>query len=133
MRTLPRPPVALQDAAVDLRSVTRLFGAAPALVRVDLSIERGGGRPAGTEQAGMHAASDRRDGALADLRWRIGARFDLAADAKSVGVRSPHPPNAPVRKLSARENLELFLNLGISRVRVGGARTLALDDVADNA
>ena len=41
MRTLPRPPVALQDAAVDLRSVTRLFGAAPALVRVDLSIERG--------------------------------------------------------------------------------------------
>mgnify|MGYP003407991443 CR=1 FL=1 len=41
MRTLPRPPVALQDAAVALRSVTRLFGAAPALVRVDLSIERG--------------------------------------------------------------------------------------------
>src|SRR4030095_590190 len=41
MRTLPRSPIGLKDAAVDLRGVTRLFGAAPALVRVDLAIERG--------------------------------------------------------------------------------------------
>jgi len=40
MRTLRRSPTSLKDAAVELRGVTRLFGAAPALVRVDLAIER---------------------------------------------------------------------------------------------
>ena len=41
MRTLPRPSTTSHAAAVDLRGVTRLFGAAPAIVRVDLSIEPG--------------------------------------------------------------------------------------------
>jgi len=41
MRTLPDPSVRVRDTAVDLRSVTRLFGTVPAVVRVDLSIDRG--------------------------------------------------------------------------------------------
>lgn len=41
MRTLPPSSIGLLDAAVDLRGVTRLFGPVPALVRVDLSVERG--------------------------------------------------------------------------------------------
>ena len=41
MRTLPRTPAQVRDAAVELRGVTRLFGSSPALVRVDLSIQRG--------------------------------------------------------------------------------------------
>src|SRR5262245_52031854 len=40
MRTLPRTPTDVR-AAVELRGVTRLFGASPALVRIDLSIGRG--------------------------------------------------------------------------------------------
>jgi heme ABC exporter ATP-binding subunit CcmA len=41
MRTLPRPAVTSRAPAVELRGVTRLFGPAPAIVRVDLSIEPG--------------------------------------------------------------------------------------------
>ena len=41
MRTLSRQDVGLREAAVDLRGVTRLFGEVPAVVRVNLAIERG--------------------------------------------------------------------------------------------
>ena len=43
MRALPRheAPTRAATAAIELRSVTRLFGAVPALVRADLRVERG--------------------------------------------------------------------------------------------
>jgi len=137
MRTLPRPPVALQDAAVDLRGVTRLFGAAPALVRVDLSIERG-------ETVVLRGPN----GSGKSTLLRIVATalsptygggsvlgFDLATEREEIRRRSElltHPTRL-YEELSARENLELFADLlGINRVRVGEAlERVALDDVAD--
>jgi len=137
MRTLPRSPVALQDAAVDLRGVTRMFGAAPALVRVDLSIERG-------EAVVLRGPN----GAGKSTLLRIVATalsptygggsvlgFDLATGREEIRRRSELLTHRTrlYEELSARENLELFADLlGISRVRVGEAlERVALDDVAD--
>jgi heme exporter protein A len=137
MRTLPRSPVALQDAAVDLRGVTRLFGAAPALVRVDLSIERG-------EAVVLRGPN----GAGKSTLLRIVATalsptygggsvlgFDLATGREEIRRRSELLTHRTrlYEELSARENLELLADLlGISRVRVGEAlERVALDDVAD--
>ena len=137
MRTLPRSPVALRDAAVDLRGVTRLFGAAPALVRVDLSIERG-------EAVVLRGPN----GAGKSTLLRIVATalsptygggsvlgFDLATGREEIRRRSELLTHRTrlYEELSARENLELFADLlGISRVRVGEAlERVALDDVAD--
>ena len=137
MRTLPRSPVALQDAAVDLRGVTRLFGAAPALVRVDLSIERG-------EAVVLRGPN----GAGKSTLLRIVATalsptygggsvlgFDLATGREEIRRRSELLTHRTrlYEELSARENLELFADLlGISRVRVGEAlERVALADVAD--
>jgi heme ABC exporter ATP-binding subunit CcmA len=137
MRTLPRSPVALQDAAVDLRGVTRLFGAAPALVRVDLSIERG-------EAVVLRGPN----GAGKSTLLRIVATalsptygggsvlgFDLATEREEIRQRSELLTHRTrlYEELSARENLELFADLlGISRVRIGEAlERVALDDVAD--
>ena len=137
MRTLPRPPVALKDAAVDLRGVTRLFGEAPALVRVDLSIERG-------ETVVLRGPN----GAGKSTLLRIVATalsptygggsvlgFDLATEREEIRRRSELLTHRTrlYEELSARENLELFADLlGISRVRVGEAlERVALDDVAE--
>jgi len=137
MRTLPRSPVALQDAAVDLRGVTRLFGAAPALVRVDLSIERG-------ETVVLRGPN----GSGKSTLLRIVATalsptygggsvlgFDLATGREEIRRRSELLTHRTrlYEELSARENLELFADLlGISRVRVGEAlERVALADVAD--
>ena len=137
MRTLPRSPVGLQDAAVDLRGVTRLFGAAPALVRVDLSIERG-------ETVVLRGPN----GAGKSTLLRVIATalsptygggsvlgFDLATDRAEIRRRSDLLTHRTrlYEELSARENLELFADLlGISRDRVQGAlERLALAEVAD--
>jgi heme ABC exporter ATP-binding subunit CcmA len=137
MRTLPRSPVALQDAAVDLRGVSRLFGAAPALVRVDLSIERG-------ETVVLRGPN----GSGKSTLLRIVATalsptygggsvlgFDLATEREEIRRRSELLTHRTrlYEELSARENLELFADLlGINRVRVGEAlERVALDDVAD--
>jgi len=137
MHTLPRSHVALQDAAVDLRGVSRLFGAAPALVRVDLSIERG-------EAVVLRGPN----GAGKSTLLRIVATalsptygggsvlgFDLATEREEIRRRSELLTHRTrlYEELSARENLELFADLlGISRDRVGEAlERVALADVAD--
>ena len=137
MRTVPRSPVGLQDAAVDLRGVTRLFGAAPALVRVDLSIERG-------ETVVLRGPN----GAGKSTLLRIVATalsptygggsvlgFDLATDREEIRRRSELLTHRTrlYEELSARENLELFADLlRISRDRVQEAlERVALADVAD--
>jgi ABC-type multidrug transport system ATPase subunit len=137
MRTLPRSPVALRDAAVDLRGVSRLFGAAPALVRVDLSIERG-------EAVVLRGPN----GAGKSTLLRIVATalsptygggsvlgFDLATEREEIRRRSELLTHRTrlYEELSARENLELLADLlGITRERVGEAlERVALADVAD--
>ena len=137
MRTLPRSPIDLRDAAVDLRGVTRLFGAAPALVRVDLSIERG-------ETVVLRGPN----GAGKSTLLRIVATalsptygggsvlgFDLATDREEIRRRSELLTHRTrlYEELSARENLELFADLlRISRDRVQEAlERVALTDVAD--
>ena len=137
MHTLPRSHVALQDAAVDLRGVSRLFGAAPALVRVDLSIERG-------EAVVLRGPN----GAGKSTLLRIVATalsptygggsvlgFDLATEREEIRRRSELLTHRTrlYEELSARENLELFADLlGITRDRVGEAlERVALADVAD--
>lgn len=136
MRTLSRSPVGLRDAAVDLRGVTRLFGAAPALVRVDLSIERG-------ETVVLRGPN----GAGKSTLLRIVATalsptygggsvlgFDLATAREEIRRRSELLTHRTrlYEELSARENLELFADLlGISRDRVQEAlERVALADVA---
>lgn len=137
MRTLPRSPIDLRDAAVDLRGVTRLFGAAPALVRVNLSIERG-------ETVVLRGPN----GAGKSTLLRIVATalsptygggsvlgFDLATDREEIRRRSELLTHRTrlYEELSARENLDLFADLlRISRDRVQEALDrVALADVAD--
>ena len=137
MRTLPRSHVAVQDAAVDLRGVSRLFGAAPALVRVDLSIERG-------EAVVLRGPN----GAGKSTLLRIVATalsptygggsvlgFDLATEREEIRRRSELLTHRTrlYEELSARENLELFADLlGITRDRVEEAvERVGLADVAD--
>jgi heme ABC exporter ATP-binding subunit CcmA len=137
MRTLPRSPVGLRDAAVDLRGVTRLFGAAPALVRVDLSIQRG-------ETVVLRGPN----GSGKSTLLRIVATalsptygggsvlgFDLATGREEIRRRSELLTHRTrlYEELSARENLELIADLlGIHRARVHEAlERVALVDVAD--
>jgi heme ABC exporter ATP-binding subunit CcmA len=137
MRTLPRSPVGLKDAAVELRGVTRLFGAAPALVRVDLAIERGeavvlrGPNGAGkstllrivaTALSPTYGGGSVLGFDLADAREEIRRRSELLTHRTRL-----------YEELTARENLELFADLlGIHRDLVQGAlERVALADVAD--
>jgi heme exporter protein A len=137
MRTLPRSPVGLKDAAVDLRGVTRLFGAAPALVRVDLAIERGeavvlrGPNGAGkstllrivaTALSPTYGGGSVLGFDLADAREEIRRRSELLTHRTRL-----------YEELTARENLELFADLlGIHHDVVQGAlERVALADVAD--
>ena len=137
MRTLPRSPVALQDAAVDLRGVTRLFGAAPALVRVDLSIERGEAVVLRGPNGSGKSTLLRIVATALSPTYGGGSvlGFDLATGREEIRRRSELLTHRTrlYEELSARENLELFADLlGISRVRVGEAlERVALDDVAD--
>ena len=137
MRTLPRSPIGLKDAAVDLRGVTRLFGAAPALVRVDLAIERG-------EAVVLRGPN----GAGKSTLLRIVATalsptygggsvlgFDLAEDREQIRRRSELLTHRTrlYEELTARENLELMADLlGIAHDRVQEAlERVAIADVAD--
>ena len=137
MRTLPRSPVGLKDAAVDLRAVTRLFGPAPALVRVDLAIERG-------EVVVLRGPN----GAGKSTLLRIVATalsptygggsvlgFDLVTEREEIRRRSELLTHRTrlYEELTARENLELFADLlGIPDDRVREAlERVALADVAD--
>ena len=137
MRTLPRSPIGLKDAAVDLRGVTRLFGAAPALVRVDLAIERG-------EAVVLRGPN----GAGKSTLLRIVATalsptygggsvlgFDLAEDREQIRRRSELLTHRTrlYEELTARENLELIADLlGIAHDRVQEAlERVAIADVAD--
>lgn len=137
MRTLPRSPIGLKDAAVDLRGVTRLFGAAPALVRVDLAIERGeavvlrGPNGAGkstllrivaTALSPTYGGGSVLGFDLADAREEIRRRSELLTHRTRL-----------YEELTARENLELFADLlGIHHDLVHGAlERVALVDVAD--
>ena len=137
MRTLPRSPVALQDAAVDLRGVTRLFGAAPALVRVDLSIERGEAVVLRGPNGSGKSTLLRIVATALSPTYGGGSvlGFDLATGREEIRRRSELLTHRTrlYEELSARENLELFADLlGISRVRVGEAlERVALADVAD--
>ena len=137
MRTLPRSPIGLKDAAVDLRGVTRLFGAAPALVRVDLAIERG-------EAVVLRGPN----GAGKSTLLRIVATalsptygggsvlgFDLVEDREQIRRRSELLTHRTrlYEELTARENLELIADLlGIAHDRVQEAlERVAIADVAD--
>jgi heme ABC exporter ATP-binding subunit CcmA len=137
MRTLRRSPTGLKDAAVELRGVTRLFGAAPALVRVDLAIERG-------EAVVLRGPN----GAGKSTLLRIVATalsptygggsvlgFDLAEAPEEIRRRSELLTHRTrlYEELTARENLELFADLlGIDHDLVHGAlERMALADVAD--
>jgi heme exporter protein A len=137
MRTLPRSPIGLKDAAVDLRGVTRLFGAAPALVRVDLAIERGeavvlrGPNGAGkstllrivaTALSPTYGGGSVLGFDLADAREEIRRRSELLTHRTRL-----------YEELTARENLELIADLlGIHHDLVQGAlERVALADVAD--
>ena len=126
MRTLPHPSVGVRDAAVDLHGVTRLFGAAPAVVRVDLSIERG-------EAVVLRGPN----GAGKSTLLRIIATslsptygggsvlgFDLAAQREEIRSRCELLTHRTrlYEELTARENLHLFADLlGTSRDRADRA------------
>ncbi|MCI0632876.1 MAG: ABC transporter ATP-binding protein [Actinobacteria bacterium] len=126
MRTLPHPAVAVRDTAVDLHGVTRLFGAAPAVVRVDLSIERG-------EAVVLRGPN----GAGKSTLLRIVATslsptygggsvlgFDLVAQREEIRSRCELLTHRTrlYEDLTARENLRLFTDLlGTSRDRADRA------------
>jgi ABC-type multidrug transport system ATPase subunit len=137
MRTLPSSSIGLKDAAVDLRGVTRLFGAAPALVRVDLAIERG-------EAVVLRGPN----GAGKSTLLRIVATalsptygggsvlgFDLAEDREQIRRRSELLTHRTrlYEELTARENLELIADLlDIPHDRVQEAlERVAIADVAE--
>jgi heme exporter protein A len=126
MRTLPRANVDLRETAVDLRGVTRLFGQVAAVVRVDLSIERG-------ETVVLRGAN----GAGKSTLLRIVATslsptygggavlgFDLASQREEIRRRCELLTHRTrlYEELTARENLELFADLlGLDRRRVDDA------------
>jgi len=137
MRTLPRTPTQVRDAAVELRGVTRLFGSSPALVRVDLSIERG-------EAVVLRGPN----GAGKSTLLRIVATalsptygggsvlgFDLATQREEIRRRCELLTHRTrlYEELTARENLELFARLlGIADERVRDAlERVGLTDAAD--
>jgi heme ABC exporter ATP-binding subunit CcmA len=137
MRTLPRTPTNVRDAAVELRGVTRLFGSSPALVRVDLSIQRG-------EAVVLRGPN----GAGKSTLLRIVATalsptygggsvlgFDLATEREEIRRRCELLTHRTrlYEELTARENLELFARLlNIPSIRVQEAlERVALADTAD--
>ena len=137
MRTLPRTPTHVRDAAVELRGVTRLFGSSPALVRVDLSIERG-------EAVVLRGPN----GAGKSTLLRVVATalsptygggsvlgFDLATEREEIRRRCELLTHRTrlYEELTARENLELFARLlGIPNARVADTlERVALADAAD--
>ena len=136
MRTLPRTPTGRKDAAVRLRGVTRLFGASPALVRVDLSIERG-------EAVVLRGPN----GAGKSTLLRVVATalsptygggsvlgFDLATEREEIRRRCELLTHRTrlYEELTARENLALFARLlGIPEARVDEAlERVGLGDAA---
>ena len=136
MRTLPRTPPRVRDAAVELRGVTRLFGASPALVRIDLSIERG-------EAVVLRGPN----GAGKSTLLRIVATalsptygggsvlgFDLATEREEIRRRCELLTHRTrlYEELTARENLGLFARLlDIPAARVNEAlERVALADAA---
>jgi heme ABC exporter ATP-binding subunit CcmA len=136
MRTLPRTPTRVRDAAVELRGVTRLFGASPALVRVDLSIQRGeavvfrgpNGAGKSTLLRVMATALSPTYGGGSVLG------FDLATEREEIRRRCELLTHRTrlYEELTARENLELFARLlDIPTARVDEALELvALSDAA---
>lgn len=115
MRTLSRQDVGLREAAVDLRGVTRLFGEVPAVVRVNLAIERG-------EAVVLRGPN----GAGKSTLLRIVATslsptygggavlgFDLANEREQIRRRCELLTHRTrlYEELSARENLLLFADL----------------------
>src|SRR5262245_43615899 len=137
MRTLPRTPTQVRDAAVELRGVTRLFGSSPALVRVDLSIRRG-------EAVVLRGPN----GAGKSTLLRIVATalsptygggsvlgFDLATEREEIRRRCERLTHRTrlYEELTAGENLQLIARLlGISDARVQEAlERVGLVDVAD--
>ena len=115
MRTLPRDDVGLRERAVELRGITRLFGEVPALVRVDLSIERG-------EAVVLRGPN----GAGKSTLLRIVATslsptygggsvlgFDIANEREQIRRRCELLSHRTrlYEELSARENLRLFADL----------------------
>jgi heme ABC exporter ATP-binding subunit CcmA len=126
MRTLPREDVDVREAAVDLRGVTRMFGEVPAVVRVNLSIERGeavvlrGPNGAGkstllriiaTSLSPMHGGGSVLGFDLSNEREQIRRRCELLTHRTRL-----------YEELSARENLRLFADLlGIDPGRVDDA------------
>lgn len=115
MRILPRPSVHVRDTAVDLRGITRLFGSSPAVVRVDLSIERG-------EAVVLRGPN----GAGKSTLLRIIATalsptygggsvlgFDLTAEREEIRARCELLTHRTrlYEELTARENLRLFTDL----------------------
>jgi heme exporter protein A len=126
MRTLPRTPTRVRDAAVELRGVTRLFGASPALVRVDLSVQRGeavvlrgpNGAGKSTLLRVVATALSPTYGAGSVLG------FDLASEREEIRRRCELLTHRTrlYEELTARENLEVFARLlGIPRTRVDEA------------
>ena len=126
MRTLPRTPSRVRDAAVELRGVTRLFGASPALVRVDLSIRRGeavvlrgpNGAGKSTLLRVMATALSPTYGGGSVLG------FDLTTEREEIRRRSELLTHRTrlYEELTARENLDLFARLlGIPTGRVDEA------------
>jgi heme exporter protein A len=136
MRTLPRTPTRVRDAAVELRGVTRLFGASPALVRVDLSIERG-------EAVVLRGPN----GAGKSTLLRVVATalsptygggsvlgFDLATEREEIRRRCELLAHGTrlYEELTARENLDLLARLlAIPEARVDEAlERVAIADAA---
>jgi len=126
MRTLPRTPTRVRDTAVELRGVTRLFGASPALVRVDLSVQRGeavvlrgpNGAGKSTLLRVVATALSPTYGAGSVLG------FDLASEREEIRRRCELLTHRTrlYEELTARENLEVFARLlGIPRTRVDEA------------
>jgi heme exporter protein A len=126
MRTLPRDDVGLRRRAVDLRGVTRLFGQIPAVVRVDLSIERGeavvlrGPNGAGKSTLLRMVATS--------LSPTFGGGFVLGSDITNEREQIRRRCELLTHRtrlyeeLSARENLRLFADLlDIDRSRVDEA------------
>lgn len=115
MRTLPRPSVTVRDAAVDLRGVTRLFGASPAVVRVDLSIERGEAVVLrGPNGAGKSTLLRLIATALSPTYGGGSVLgFDLTTQREDIRLRCELMTHRTrlYEDLTARENLRLFADL----------------------
>jgi heme exporter protein A len=126
MRTLPRTDVGLREAAVDLRGVTRLFGEVPAVVRVNLSIERGEAVVLRGPNGAGKSTLLRIIATSLSPTYGGGAvlGFDLASEREQIRRRCELLTHRTrlYEELSARENLRLFADLlGIEPGRVDDA------------